>query len=152
MKNLLQQFNDKVRWVSTRSGCIEAAGYDNGDGYKYGSFYIDGKIRRVTLHRLSYMVHIGDVPQGMCVMHSCDNRSCINPEHLSVGTRKQNTQDMIAKGRCSRRTGKGRGKLTAEEVNQIRNSKLSSYKLAEIYPVSAAHIRRIKRGTRCGGM
>src|SRR5438445_599289 len=52
-----------------------------------------------TAHRLSYMIFRGEIPKGMLVCHSCDNGLCVNPEHLWIGTPKQNTQDRLRKGR-----------------------------------------------------
>lgn len=100
---------------------------------------------RVRAHRESYMHYKGIIPEGMIVMHSCDNRECINPDHLVLGSKRDNTQDMVSKGRA---VGGGTKKLTPEQVQEIKDSPLSSYKLAEIYPVSSTHIRRIKNGTR----
>lgn len=53
----------------------------------------------VLLHRFSYTLFKGEIPQGMCVLHACDNPRCLNPDHLSVGTHKENTQDMMKRGR-----------------------------------------------------
>lgn len=76
------------------SGCWHFTGPISATGY--------GKIGyrgRVTLaHRLSYILHVGD-PGELFVLHKCDNRKCVNPEHLFLGTAKDNTQDMLAKNR-----------------------------------------------------
>ena len=64
----------------------------------YGMIRDENKMR--TSHRVSYEEHNNtSIPKGLCVMHSCDNPCCVNPNHLSVGTRKDNTQDMISKCR-----------------------------------------------------
>lgn len=69
----------------------------------YGVFYQKG--RRVLAHRQSFQESIGKIPGKLFVCHRCDNRRCINPEHLFLGDHKANMQDMVAKGRHKPRTG-----------------------------------------------
>jgi hypothetical protein len=141
---LKQQFVAKVTWDVDDRGCWIANGYDYRGGYKQLSFKIDGEFKLLSLHRVAYEVFKTAIPEGKCVMHSCDNPSCINPEHLSVGTRRENTKDMLRKGRDRFSPQK----LTDQDVFDIRSSGLGSYKLAEIYDVTPVHIRRIRNGSR----
>lgn len=69
-----------------------AAGYSNLSlGGRFG--------KKWRAHRLVYSIYVEPIPEGLLVLHSCDNRRCINPKHLFLGTEKDNTQDMMAKGR-----------------------------------------------------
>lgn len=84
-KILINQITDCWEWT---------AGVNN---LGYGMIRDEKRMR--LAHRVSYEEHVGKIPPGMCVCHTCDNPSCINPQHLWLGTRKQNTQDMIDKQR-----------------------------------------------------
>jgi hypothetical protein len=68
-------------------------------------------------YRFAYEVFVGPIPEGMSVLHKCDNRRCCNPAHLFIGTQQDNIDDMIAKGR--KPVGPGR-KLSEDEVREIR--------------------------------
>lgn len=76
------------------SGCWEWIGERQWNGY--GEFRYRGF--RAKVHRISFLIHLGREPLP-CALHDCDNRPCVNPEHLFEGTHKDNTQDMIRKGR-----------------------------------------------------
>lgn len=98
----------------------------------YGSIQEGGKgSRTVAAHRLSYEMHKGPIPDGLVVMHSCDNPACVNPDHLSLGTFKDNTADMIAKGRkrtvAPKGTGNGKAKLNEQLVKYIRQNPHKSH-------------------------
>lgn len=87
-------FWEKVEKAEEDNGCWEWTGSRiNG----YGHLCISKE--NVYSHRVSYMLHSGKDPDGMLVLHHCDNPSCVNPDHLFLGTYRDNTQDMIRKGR-----------------------------------------------------
>ena len=90
--------------VNPQTQCWEWQAATNNIGY--GFIRADGKMR--TAHRVSYEQHIGPIPAGKIICHSCDNKKCINPDHLWAGTVMENMRDMINKGRANKRT-KGDG-------------------------------------------
>ena len=124
----------------------------------YAIIEINGVSKRA--HRVSYETFVGPVPEGLLVLHHCDIRHCVCPDHLWIGTHKDNTQDMILKGRSKLLGGKrgprgpmkrsyGRGTLTQEDVDIIRSlhSQGSSYKdLALTYNTSPKYIYRVCAG------
>lgn len=100
-------------------------------------------------HRVSWKMHNKqDIPKGMFVMHSCDNPSCVNPKHLSLGTPKDNSQDMIAKGRKKIviPIGEQNGKsiINPEIVRFIRSSDLSHAELARQLNISNGCVRSVR--------
>lgn len=86
----------------------------------YGLVWADGRTRQA--HVVSYERHHGPIPPGLCVLHSCDNRPCIEGSHLFAKTKQDNTDDMVAKGREKKVYGvyHGLAKLTPELVKIIR--------------------------------
>lgn len=101
----LERFWSKV--VKTEN-CWEWAGTIAINGY--GIFHLNKK--GIRAHRVVYQLCKSDIPFGLIVMHSCDNRKCVNPSHLSVGTYEDNLRDASAKGRmASNRKGKKLGPL-----------------------------------------
>ena len=89
--------------IITESGCWEFNGWRNKKGYGYigseNDRFANGKLKLVLAHRASYLVFKGDIPEKKLVCHTCDNPPCFNPDHLFVGTHKDNFRDMWNKGR-----------------------------------------------------
>lgn len=96
-----------------KSGCWEFTGALARGGYGLVSFH--GKL--VHAHRLSWILTNGIIPNALIVCHKCDNRRCINPDHLFLGTNHDNTQDMMNKGRFRKRgpCKKPRKRIVARE-------------------------------------
>jgi len=145
----MERFWDKVK-IGKSDGCWEWQACRNVKGY--GNF---GYKRKVQLaHRVSYMLTYGEIPKGedhngMCVCHSCDNPSCVNPNHLFLGTNQDNMDDRDKKGRCVNRVGEdhGNSKFIEVDITNIRAiykyTKATYRQLAKIYSVSHYAIRCI---------
>ncbi len=127
------------------NGCWEWLACTN--PYGYGKFKIKGQYR--LAHRLSWQIHYGTIPDKMCILHKCDNRKCVNPVHLFLGTRSDNTNDRHTKGRSARGSQNGRAKLTEDQVLCIKRllaHDTSRQKLALKFKVGINAIDKIARG------
>lgn len=123
-------------WSKVRRGEDNFCWFFTGRGRKdgdYGLFKVDGK--RVAAHRFSWeLANKTTIPPGMILLHICDNPPCVNPKHLKLGTRKENAQDMVAKGRnvVSIGTENFNSVLTEEDVIEIRKRVANGEIQAEI--------------------
>ena len=93
----------------------------------------------------------GPIPEGMLVLHKCDIRSCVNDEHLFLGTYKDNAQDMVNKGRSNHGPRHPRAKLTAEDAVRIKimmKNGADPVDVAKKFDISPQHARHILRGER----
>jgi hypothetical protein len=110
-----ERFEDKF---TKSDGCWEWEAAKNRLGY--GHFRLDGKTQ--LAHRIAYQLYVGEIPEGMCVCHHCDNRKCVNPEHLFLGTQADNVRDCGNKGRRVYPFGENHyfSRLNEEQVLEIR--------------------------------
>jgi hypothetical protein len=135
-------------WTKVDKGgdCWEWTGARHPQGY--------GLIRTMTgmnrAHRVSYEISNGAIPTGLMVRHKCDNPSCVNPEHLAIGTALDNVHDRVARGRSADRRGERHplAKLNSVSVEHIRASPLPGKSLAEIFGVSQASVSLIRSNKR----
>lgn len=156
-KRKLHPNSTPIKYIITNKGCWQCISYK-----PINSGYIRTKRnqKEILIHRYSYEIYKGKIPDGMVVMHTCDNRKCINPEHLELGTYKDNTADMVNKGRhglqgekhkiSSRRLmSEKRMDISIENLYQIKEMLLNKHSMQEImdkFNISRPTIYRIKSG------
>jgi len=107
----------------------------------YGQFYNPALKKKVGAHRFSYELEFGTIPALLCVLHRCDNRLCVRPDHLFVGTKADNSRDAQHKGRLVRGDVSHWAKLREVDVHRIRESRESNEALAGIFGVDPSTIR-----------
>jgi len=136
------RFYSKVKKEET--GCWVWTAFKNSQGYGKFSYY--GKQR--LAHRISWEFSNGSIPEGVVVCHRCDNPSCVNPDHLFLGTVDENVADRNTKGRTASCSRHGRAKLSLEDVKEIRElgDDFTRSELGRVYGVSAHQIYQIVSG------
>lgn len=140
--------------IITEGGCWEYQGATDILGYGRFTIYVRGanpQKRKFRAHRVAFALHYGVDPKELLVCHKCDNSACINPSHLFLGTSKENTADMIRKGRGARQDGmhNSRAKITEDTVRLVVGSILagkSNKKIAEGLPISYSQVSLIRLG------
>lgn len=140
--SLPERFHSKYSVLE--DGCWLWTGNKNMCGYGV-SRYQDKKI---GAHRLSWLLLRGEIPVGLHVLHRCDNPPCVNPDHLFLGTQRDNNADKISKGRHGIGERNGNTALTTEQVIAIRNSPLRNLDLARLHNLDPSTISHIRRRTR----
>lgn len=122
--------------------CWEWKGAKNATGY--------GRCHGTGAHRVAYELANGEIPDGMLIRHKCDNPMCCNPKHLVPGTHRQNSGDMVARGRHLRGERNPRSKLSEDDAREIlRNpERMGVRALAKRFGVSPATVSLIRSGDR----
>ena len=138
------RFSQKHK-LNAKTGCWE---WTAGVGVQgYGRFKLGGKTR--FAHRVSYALHVAHIPEAALVLHKCDNRVCVNPDHLFIGTQKDNQQDMKRKGRHTYGERSPNAKLTDKDVLRmydLYDSGVGTIRLAKMFGITKNLAWRIVRG------
>lgn len=115
----------------------------------YGGLRINNHV--VQAHRLSYMIHYGEIPEGMLVCHHCDNASCVNPNHLFLGTHLDNSRDKFSKNRQAIEERCPKTKFSKGIIRSIRQEYsiggISMRSLSRKYKITYSHVNGILHGT-----
>lgn len=153
------RFYDRVQ-INLLTGCWVWTGGKNAKGYGLISGVVNGgrlvkMSQQMLAHRVSWIIHIGPIPEGSgahgtVVMHTCDNPACVNPSHLQLGTQSDNVKDMIAKGRKVSGTPSGVKHWNSSikdqaDIDLICTTVGQTKALAEKYGVDVCTIKRIRR-------
>jgi hypothetical protein len=130
------------------NGCWICTSHSKDDfGYPY--YFFEGKLIRMS--RYMYQKHKGTIPNNLIIRHTCDNSSCINPDHLTIGTKKDNMQDAVLRERNIRGERVHTNKLTEEQVREIKKLLQNKYRgyitdIAKMFNVTLECISSIKAG------
>lgn len=137
--------------------CIEWTGSKDKAGYGRMTRRTNGNQKNLKIHRVEWEKHHGPIPEGLSVMHLCDNPPCYNIDHLALGTHRANMLDSRRKGRQSNVKAKGeesgRSKLTEENVIDIKTRLAAGEKqlhIARLYRVNHMTIKSIQTGRTWG--
>lgn len=135
------------------NGCWEWAAWKDKDGYGAMKLRSEGLALMARAHRISYVLHHGEIPDGLIVRHRCDNPSCVNPSHLLLGTTAENMADKVRRGRLPNQRGERNpaNKLNDEAVRQIiavlsRPDPPTQKEIANQFGISQMTVSLIRQG------
>ena len=148
--SIIDRFNLKTIISENKNDCW----IWTGSKYRNGYGYMQINYRRESVHRVSYTIYKGMIPDGLCVCHTCDNRLCVNPEHLFLGTYQDNENDKVSKGRQAKGSKNGlagtkhwNSKLDEEKVRKIRelyaSGKYLQREIGEMFGIRDSLVSRI---------
>lgn len=152
MKPMIERFLAKVKktptcWIWT--GAFRSVG-------GYGFFHL-GREGCISAHRAAYIIFKGSIPKGKSILHSCDNKKCVNPEHLTAGTQSQNLKDCLERGRFVAPKGErnGQARLTLAQVESMRSEYTGTRgdlkKLSKKFGVASSTVHSIVNRNRWRG-
>ncbi len=136
-----------ITYMVGGNGCHECMSHKP-NTHGYPTLWAEG--RSQNMHKVLYEESHGKLETGLVVRHKCDNRICINLDHLEPGTPKDNSQDCKKRGRLNTPRGMSRGdtKLTSAQVLEIRESMFSQRVIAKKFKINQSTVSRIKNGFR----
>ena len=135
--------NKRIEWIINKNGCFVCVSHKKDkDGYAR----IRNRYKTTGVHRFIYEECFGEIPKGMVVRHKCDNPSCINPEHLELGTPQDNANDMVKRGRSLKGEKNPKNKIKQKDIDKISRAReldLSDEEIAYIFGVNRTTINKV---------
>jgi len=141
--SIVEKFHKKLS-LPDKNGCIIFNGEILCSGY--GRMCIN--YQKIVAHRISWMINFGNIPYGLWVLHKCDIRRCVNPNHLFLGTYRDNIDDKVSKNRQQRGSEVKLANLNEIQVKEIKillSEKVKQKVIAQKYNVTAGAIWQIKQ-------
>src|SRR4030095_412003 len=134
-----EQFNQK--WKQGDNSCWLWIGAEREGGY--GQLIFEGK--RQQAHRVAWQLYRGAIPEGLCVLHDCDTPNCVNPNHLHLGTVKDNAIEAVERGLWGDKAGESNGnaRLTEDQIREIRGSPDSYRAIAIRFGIGKSQVGNI---------
>jgi len=136
------RFLRKVADFSDDAACWAWTGSSKGNGYGHSTY----KGKQMGAHRKAFLLFNGDIPDAYDVCHHCDNRWCVNPSHLWLGTRKSNMADAMSKGRTDGGNRKHLKEAKVQEIMRRINCGEKNADIARVLDVNCETVRKIKLG------
>lgn len=134
----------KLDFTKDENGCFIVTSHrPNGDGY----CYMRNNFRQIRMHRHVYEECFGEIAEGLVIRHKCDVRNCINPEHMELGTSRENTYDTISRGRKAVGEQSRKNKITEQKAREIKMMLKDGMRDCEIMrslAVTVAIVRKIR--------
>lgn len=145
--DIVKRFWSRVDRTDNENDCWLWQGGRSGD--RYGYFFIHP--RNQLAHRVSWMFTHGTIPDGMKVCHKCDRVLCVNPNHLFLGTQRDNVEDMHGKGRAHKASGEGHSKtylseLQVREIFKLYEEGVSTKAIAQRFGTNKYTLSNLRRG------
>lgn len=130
------------KWRLDSKGCWIWKGSLSSKGY--------GKLGNRQAHRVAWELYRSAIPDGLCVLHSCDVKRCVNPSHLHLGTVQDNALEAVSRGLWPKQKGQhnGNARLTQAQVKEIRNSPESCRVLSARFGIGKSQVGNIKTGAQ----
>ncbi|KKN85505.1 hypothetical protein LCGC14_0278280 [marine sediment metagenome] len=153
LRPIKERFFEKIN-KNPITGCWNWTAHKSKSGYGYISVTGD-RVRRA--HRVSYELFVGPIKPGLFICHKCDNRGCVNPDHLFMGTHLDNMADMVKKGRVKLsvntqfKPGHIRNRVLSDDIvrkirRELAKEELTSVKISKIFGIGVDTVRDIKAG------